>query len=180
MKAPRVPARFLLGLGGNASPGAGPLAASLRALRERGFRLHAVSRLYRSPALGAPEPFARSFVNAAALLEGPRDPWIVLELLKEFERRAGRDPNGARNASRPLDLDLLAWEGLSCCSPSLTLPHPRIWGRDFVLRPLGDLPEPRTFFPLGLPPGRGWPCEAVADSAWWREEGALVSGSGLC
>lgn len=101
-----------------------------------GLHLRARSRWYRStpvPPSGQPD-----YVNGAALLSGTADPHALLRSLHEIESRGGR-VRGAPNAARTLDLDLLAIDDLVLHEPGLTLPHPRLHERAFVLAPLCDL-----------------------------------------
>ncbi|MFK2877014.1 2-amino-4-hydroxy-6-hydroxymethyldihydropteridine diphosphokinase [Rhodanobacter hydrolyticus] len=101
-----------------------------------GTRLLRRSRLYRTPPWGLLEQ--PSFVNAAALLETSLQPHALLEALLAIEQRAGR-VRAERNGPRILDLDLLHMAGVQLGGASLTLPHPRIAERAFVLLPLADL-----------------------------------------
>ena len=77
----------------------------------------------------------RDFANAVALVESELSPKPMLAVLKSLEREFGRRP-GKRWGERVLDLDLVAWDGGRFNTRSLTIPHPRIEERDFVLRPL--------------------------------------------
>lgn len=87
------------------------------------------------------------FLNLVARIETVLEPRALLERLLGFERQAGR-VRTRRNAPRVLDLDLLLLGTLECEEPGLTLPHPRLWDRRFVLAPLAelapDLRNPRT------------------------------------
>lgn len=100
-----------------------------------GMRLHAVSRLWDSapvPPSGQPR-----YVNAVAAYAGEAEPEALLAALHALEAEAGR-VRGARDAPRTLDLDLLDLNGLvRACAP--VLPHPRLAGRGFVLRPLAEV-----------------------------------------
>nr|WP_225561630.1 2-amino-4-hydroxy-6-hydroxymethyldihydropteridine diphosphokinase [Rhodanobacter sp. DHB23] len=99
-------------------------------------RLLRRSRLYRTPPWGvlAQPPF----VNAAALLETGLEPHALLDALLAIEQRAGR-VRAERNGPRTLDLDLLHMDGVQLDDARLTLPHPRIAERAFVLLPLAEL-----------------------------------------
>lgn len=98
--------------------------------------LLACSHLYRTPPWGVvDQPW---FVNAAARLETALAPPDLLAALQAIERRAGR-VRGVRYGPRTLDLDLLYVEGVHSDDPQLTLPHPRIAERAFVLLPLAEL-----------------------------------------
>jgi len=77
----------------------------------------------------------RDFANAVALVESKLAPSPMLAALKALERSFGRR-NGRRWGERVLDLDLIAWDGRRFSSLSLSIPHPRLTQRDFVLGPL--------------------------------------------
>lgn len=96
----------------------------------------AVGDLYESPpAEGASPP---SYLNSAVTGLTRLAPEAVLSRLQELERRAGRR-RGAAGAPRELDLDLLLYGSLERREPALTLPHPGLRRRDFVLAPLADV-----------------------------------------
>jgi 2-amino-4-hydroxy-6-hydroxymethyldihydropteridine diphosphokinase len=132
---------ILAALGGNLpSRECGPpertLAEALRRLERRGVRVVARSRLWRAPAV--PPSAQPDYVNAAARLEAAQPPEALLALFLEVERRLGR-VRGERWAARTIDLDLLAWGGRVQTAPGLTLPHPRLHERAFVLAPLAEI-----------------------------------------
>ena len=136
-----------IGLGSNQG---GPRAQIDQAFAEidglPATRLAARSPLYRSAPVDAPgQP---DFVNAVAAVETELSAAQLLAALQAIESRHGRD-RPQRNAPRTLDLDLLLFGETACASPELTLPHPRMHERAFVLRPLLDL-DPRAEIP-----GRG-------------------------
>ena len=80
----------------------------------------------------------RDFANAVALIESPLDPLKMLAAIKATERDFGRRP-GRRWGERVLDLDLIAWDGGRFATRELTIPHPRLAARDFVLAPLAAI-----------------------------------------
>ena len=136
-----------IGLGSNLDE---PRAQLERALEELAAlpqsRLVARSPLYRSAPVDAPaQP---DFVNAVAELDTRLSAAQLLDGLQAIEARHARQ-RPARNAPRTLDLDLLLYDEMSLASPTLTVPHPRMHLRAFVLRPLLDL-DPRAEIP-----GRG-------------------------
>ncbi len=115
--------------------------------------------LYRTPAVS---PIAQpDYLNSVLVARSPLDAESLLALCQAIERAAGR-LRGERWGARPLDLDLLWWGDRVSVRPELTLPHPRLAERRFVLQPLADLipdepvpPEGRTVRELlaGLPVG---------------------------
>ena len=100
-------------------------------------RVIARSALYRSSPLGGIEQ--PDFVNAAALLETELGVREFLKQLQEIERARGRERGEIHWGPRVLDLDLLAYGGLSIDEPGLTVPHPGIAVRNFVLLPLREI-----------------------------------------
>lgn len=99
------------------------------------FELFDASPIILNKAVGGA---GRDFANAVALVESALDPVAMLSSLKRIERDFGRRP-GKRWGSRVLDLDLVAWEGPRFVSRRLTIPHPRLEERDFVLGPLATI-----------------------------------------
>lgn len=78
------------------------------------------------------------FLNAAMLVAGQSDPRATMRLLQRIERRLGRtrrEPGGART----IDIDLLLFDGFVSSDPAMTIPHPRLHERPFVLAPLADI-----------------------------------------
>jgi 2-amino-4-hydroxy-6-hydroxymethyldihydropteridine diphosphokinase len=99
-------------------------------------RLLSRSRLYRSAPIGsAAQP---DFVNAVAQLETALPPARLLAELQAIEIRHGRE-RPFREAPRTLDLDLLLYGDAVISSTTLTVPHPRMHERAFVLRPLSEI-----------------------------------------
>lgn len=130
--------RAFVALGGNL----GDTRAYLRAALDRlanlpDSRLLAHSRFYRTPPWGLREQPA--FLNAAAMLDTALAPHALLDALLDIELVAGRVRKGERWGPRTLDLDLLHMDGVALHDERLTLPHPRIAERAFVLLPLAEL-----------------------------------------
>ncbi|MEO5829392.1 MAG: 2-amino-4-hydroxy-6-hydroxymethyldihydropteridine diphosphokinase [Rhodanobacter sp.] len=101
-----------------------------------GTRVLQRSSLYRTPPWGVLEQ--PPFINAAVELDTTLSPHDLLDALLAIEQRAGR-VRAERNGPRMLDLDLLHVEGVQLDEPQLTLPHPRLAERAFVLLPLCDI-----------------------------------------
>jgi len=80
----------------------------------------------------------RDFANAVALVESRLDPPQMLAHLKLIEREFGRR-SGRRWGTRVLDLDIALWSGGKYCSRLLTVPHPQLRQRSFVLQPLAAI-----------------------------------------
>ena len=80
------------------------------------------------------------FVNACVEIETSLDPHALLFTLHKIEKQFGRDrAREQRWGPRPLDLDMLAYDDVSLQKPELTLPHPRLFERAFVLVPLAEI-----------------------------------------
>ena len=133
----------LIGLGSNKSfRGMTPeelLAAAAKALSGCGSEV-TLSPVYRSPAW--PDPKEPEYRNAVARLVTALEPLELLHALQAIETRFGRvrsDDPSLRYAPRTLDLDLLGMGREVLESEAVTLPHPRLPERDFVLLPLRDL-----------------------------------------
>ena len=131
--------------GGEPSPVERTLAWALRRLAASLGPLR-VASLYRSAAVSpVPQP---DFLNTAALARSTLPPEALLALGKELEREAGRRP-GVRFGPRPLDVDLLRYGDVVMDRPELTLPHPRMRERRFVLAPLAEIAPDLTVPPDG-------------------------------
>jgi len=79
------------------------------------------------------------FLNAAVALDTDLEPQALLDLLLSIERELGRTREGPRFGPRTIDLDLLLYGDEVVDEPGLTLPHPRLHERRFVLEPLAEL-----------------------------------------
>ena len=100
-------------------------------------RLVARSSLYRSAPFGGVEQ--PDFVNAVAALETQLDARSLLEQLQHIEQSRGRERGGQRWGPRVIDLDLLVYDDVVIDEPDLTVPHPGIAERNFVLLPLREM-----------------------------------------
>ena len=131
---------ILIALGANLpSPAGGPqqtLEAALERLEASGLRVVARSGWYRT----APVPVSDQpwFVNGVARVETTLAPGALLAVLRRIEQEFGRQRT-TPNAARTLDLDIIDYDGRVENTPELTLPHPRMQDRAFVLLPLGEI-----------------------------------------
>lgn len=124
-------------LGSNLSDPARQIGAAFAALDALAdTRLVARSALWRNPPLGPQDQ--PDFVNAAAGLLTTRTPRDFLDGLKDIERRMGRTEPAVRWGPRVIDLDLLVFGDRRIDEPGLTLPHPGLPRRNFVLYPLAE------------------------------------------
>ena len=127
-----------VGLGSNLSDPERQVRRALAALGELpDTRLVVASALYRTKPFG--DVVQPAFVNAVAGLLSRRTPEELLADLRALERTLGRDPPRERWGPRVIDLDLLAMGRETRATDTLTLPHPGIAERDFVLYPLADV-----------------------------------------
>ncbi len=109
---------------------------AVNSLNERKIRVLSLSRLWHSPAW--PDPKEPSYVNAVAVISTAIPPFMLLQTLRHVEQKFGRKRT-IRNAPRTLDIDLLSYADVRLQTRRLTLPHPRIAERAFVLLPLLDV-----------------------------------------
>lgn len=138
--------RAYIGLGANLGERCTTLERALEALDSLPeTRLSACSSLYQSAPVDAEGP---DYLNAVARIETELDPMALLRALQAIEDRHGRR-RPWRNAPRTLDLDILLYGDQQIADPVLTVPHPRMHERAFVLRPLAEL-DPALMLTQGL------------------------------
>ena len=123
-------------LGANLGDAASTLRNALQTLGHApGLRLVKASSLYRTAPIDSSGPdYLNAVAEVATTLRAP----ALLRALQRIENAAGRD-RPYRNAPRTLDLDLLLYGSARIDSPELTVPHPRMWARAFVLVPLAEI-----------------------------------------
>ena len=110
-------------------------------------RLMGVSLLYETePVRGETDPGDGWFLNGVVQIETDVTPQSLLEILQEIERSLGRDEEN-RSGPRTIDLDILFYGERVIKEPGLTIPHPRLHGRRFVLMPLNEL-DPLWVHPM--------------------------------
>jgi 2-amino-4-hydroxy-6-hydroxymethyldihydropteridine diphosphokinase len=143
------PARAYVGIGSNLDD---PIRQVQRAFQALSGLLasYCVARspLYRTAPLGGPAD-QPDYINAVAALDTGLTPGQLLAVLQALELAHGRDRT-VRWGPRTLDLDLLLYDQLISDDPRLTLPHPHLHQRPFVMHPLSDIA------PDLMIPGRGW------------------------
>jgi len=138
--------RWWLGLGSNMGDRRDMLQAAVDALRARGVVVEAVSPVYETaPREREDQP---AFLNAAVRAHTALAPPALLDVAKGVERDLGRRAGGVRYGPRPIDCDLLVWEGGAWAEERLVVPHPRLAGRRFAMLPLLDL-DPDLTLPDG-------------------------------
>lgn len=155
----RDPVRAYIGLGANLGD---PMVALRTALE--GLERLPASRLVRASGFFGSTPVDSTgpdYVNAVAEISTCLSAPDLLVALQQQELQAGRE-RPYRNAPRTLDLDILLYGSARIVSPALTVPHPRMRERAFVLMPLAEL-DPERVTPAEL--------DAVRDQGIWRLAG---------
>src|SRR5437588_102970 len=134
-KTPVATHTVYLGLGSNLGDRRGNLAAALQRLREV-FEITSVSSVYDTEPVGfADQP---RFLNIVLKGQTALDPEALLDYVKQIEAKLGRQPS-FRYGPRPIDIDILLYDDLHIEQDNLTIPHPRMAERAFVLVPLAEI-----------------------------------------
>jgi 2-amino-4-hydroxy-6-hydroxymethyldihydropteridine diphosphokinase len=136
-----------LGLGSNVGDSEGHLRAALQLLPCEGVQILDVSATYVTEPVGEilDQP---DFLNAAVRVRSDLEPEALLEACKAVEAERGRQFDLPRHSPRPLDVDLLLLGDVELKTDRLTLPHPQVRNRRFVLAPLLEL-DPSLTLPDG-------------------------------
>ena len=138
-----------LSLGSNVGEREANMRAAVEALDAHGVEVEAVSGLYETEPVGEilDQP---DFLNAAARISTALGPEELLDVCKAIEVEAGRMFGAPRHGPRPLDLDVLLLGEIELADRRLTIPHPGLTSRRFVLVPLLEL-DPQLALPDGTP-----------------------------
>jgi 2-amino-4-hydroxy-6-hydroxymethyldihydropteridine diphosphokinase len=129
--------RAYLALGSNLGDRAAHLQSAVDELDAMsGVRVVGVSRVYETAPVGGPEQ--GDYLNAVVAVETDLDPFGLLAAAQACEQRAGRERR-ERWGPRTLDVDVLLYDDVQMDDATLTIPHPRMWERGFVLAPLRDV-----------------------------------------
>lgn len=136
-----------LGLGSNIGDRESHLRTAIELLREHGVEVEAVSSTYETEPVGEvlDQP---DFLNAAIRIRTELEPEALLDACKEIEAARGRQLDSPRHSPRSLDVDLLLLGDIELSTDRLTLPHPEVTSRRFVLEPLLEL-DPALKLPDG-------------------------------
>lgn len=126
-----------LGIGSNLGDRRAHIARALKCLEEQNIRVQKCSRLIETDPVGGPigQP---KFLNGVLAAETELPPTDLLQALKAIERKLGRIKT-APNGPRPIDLDILLYGSLKYQTAELTIPHPRMCERAFVMDPLKEI-----------------------------------------
>jgi len=154
--------RVYLGLGANLGNRLDTLQLAVDLLATRGVRALASSRVWATEPLGGP-PDQPEFLNVVVEVDpGEKAPADVLAAANAVEAELGRERD-VRWGPRTIDIDVLLWDDLRSDDPVLTIPHPRLHERAFVVMPLLDLdpdsrlPDGRRLVELAAPAGEARP-----------------------
>lgn len=136
-----------LGLGSNVGDPVAHLRAAIELLPAHGVAVEAASSVYVTEPVGEvlDQP---DFLNAALRIRTELPPEKLLEACKAVEAERGRSFDAPRHSPRPLDVDLLLLGEIELSTDRLTLPHPEVRSRRFVLAPLLEL-DPELTLPDG-------------------------------
>lgn len=125
-----------IGLGSNLGDRPRNLEAALALLEERQIViLKRSSVIETNPAGGPPQ---HKFLNAAIQIETKLQPEELLKTIQSIEKKLGRKKT-VRNGPRIIDLDILLYDAVNLETTQLTIPHPRMFERDFVMIPLKEI-----------------------------------------
>jgi len=134
--------RAYLALGSNLGDRLAYLQGAVDGLaRADGITMVGVSRVYETAPLGGPDQGA--YLNAVVAVDTELAPRALLAFVQTLESDARR-VRSERFGPRTLDVDILLYDELELDTPELTIPHPRMWERAFVLVPLHDLAPERA------------------------------------
>jgi 2-amino-4-hydroxy-6-hydroxymethyldihydropteridine diphosphokinase len=138
-----------LGLGSNEGDRVENLRAARDGLVAHGIEVLATSSVYQTAPVGELLDQA-DFLNACLRIRTEYDPEGLLDTAKLVERELGREPGGVRHGPRPIDIDVLLLGDIEFSSERLSLPHPEVTNRRFVVEPLLEL-DPGLVLPDGTP-----------------------------
>lgn len=126
---------IVIALGSNLGDRLANLRTAVAAMQAGGIAITARSSVWETPPVPADQP---EYLNAVVAGETAEEPLPLLARLKAIEHEMGRRP-GRRWGPRPIDLDILFYGDVRFESPALSVPHPRLAGRSFVLAPLAEV-----------------------------------------
>lgn len=127
-----------LSLGSNLGEREHNLREAIERLKTKGARVEAVSRVYETAPIGDTQEPVPHYLNCVVRLATSLPPNALLQHTQSVERAGGRVPS-FHWGPRSIDIDILLYDGVTIETDSLTIPHPRLVERAFVLRPLADV-----------------------------------------
>lgn len=134
-----MPHLVYLSLGSNQGDRIGYISEAIRLIGTRIGCVEAVSKYIETEPVGFVSSFA--FINAALRLRTELSPLALLQSLQQIERELGRTKKSINGLhfDRTIDLDILLYDNIRIRTSTLSIPHPRMQERDFVLRPLSEV-----------------------------------------
>ena len=130
-------ATVYLGIGSNLGNRRKNIEDAVTSLRKNRINILERSTIIETDPVGGP-PAQKKFLNGVLKVQTQLAPQRLLHLLKYIERELGRTKTVV-NGPRIIDLDILLYDHLKMQTPQLTLPHPRMRERDFVMKPLKEI-----------------------------------------
>ena len=137
--------KVYLGLGTNLGDKEANLKAAIEEIRKRVGEVTSQSAFYASEPWGFESD--NSFLNAVCCVSTELTPIEVLHITQEIERELGRSKKSVNGiySDRMIDIDILLYDDLHIQTPELTIPHPLMRERDFVIIPLREIAPDKTF-----------------------------------
>lgn len=128
-----------LSLGSNLGDRRQLLHTAINEIAERVGRVEAISSCIETEPVGFDS--VHLFLNMAVRVTTELNPYELLKVLKQLERDLGRTrkSHDGVHYDRTIDIDILLYDNLEINSEELQIPHPRMWDRDFVMRPLKEI-----------------------------------------
>ncbi len=128
-----------IGIGSNLGDRAKYIENAIEKLKEtKGIEVKKVSSIYETEPMGGPKQ--GKYLNGTIEIETLFEPRELMVKLQRIEKQLGRIRT-VKNASRTIDLDILLYGDKKIDEPGLKIPHPRMWERDFVMKPLKEIYE---------------------------------------
>jgi len=134
-----MPTTTYLSLGSNLGDRKQLLHTAINEIAERVGRVEAISSCIETEPVGFDS--VHLFLNMAVRVTTELNPYELLKVLKQLERDLGRTrkSHDGVHYDRTIDIDILLYDNLEINSDELQIPHPRMWERDFVMRPLKEI-----------------------------------------
>ena len=146
-----------IGLGSNVGDRLRSLQNAVEALHARDLEVSHVSRVYESAALTLDGKSQADYLNLVLMANTHLSPRVLLARCMRIEWKLGRRKESGRWMPRPIDIDILLFEGISMTSDSLTIPHPEMMMRSFVMLPLREILNERDADRFFIRPGAHLP-----------------------
>ena len=134
-------AKVFLGLGTNLGDKRNNLLTAVKNIEKKIGKVTSLSSFYETEPWGFESE--NSFLNAALCVETSLEPATILHIIKEIEIEMGRTHKSVNKvySDRPIDIDILLYDDLTMETDELTIPHPLMTERDFVMKPLMEIAE---------------------------------------